>query len=180
MTLPSALCRPFFFLTDVVRAPVVVVNPLDWKDIGVIIIIIFFTFIIFAFVISAFVISAFVIFAFVVSAFVIFAFVISAFVVSAFVVVTFASRVVVVRHVSPIIDVHPQLTARQRVRECHRDDFHAPARRAKSAHATATSGLRRSKKRVLRTRGVPTCRRRKRGNVSLSPAVAVAIRLTHR
>ena len=157
MTLPSAHCRPFFFLTDVVRAPVVVVNPLDWKDIGFIIFIIFIIFIFF--VISAFVISA--------------------FVVSAFAVVTFASRVVVVRHVSADIDVHPQLTARQRVRECHRDDFHAPARRAKSAHATATSGLRRSKKRVLRTRGVPTCRRRKRGNVSLSPAVAIAIRLTH-
>jgi len=156
-------------LTDVVRAPVVVVNPLDWKDIGVIIIflVIIFTFIIFG-------ISAFVIIFLVISAFVI-----SAFVVSAFVVATFASRVVVVRHVSADIDVHPQLTARQRVRKCHRDDFHAPARRAKSAHATATSGLRRSKKRVLRTRGVPTCRRRKRGNFSLSPAVAVAIRLTH-
>ena len=175
MTLPSAHCRPFFFLTDVVRAPVVVVNPLDWKDIGFIIFIIFIFFVISAFVIFIF----FVISAFVISAFVISAFVISAFVVSAFVVVTFASRVVVVRHVSADIDVHPQLTARQRVRECHRDDFHAPARRAKSAHATATSGLRRSKKRVLRTRGVPTCRRRKRGNVSLSPAVAVAIRLTH-
>ena len=167
MTLPSAHCRPFFFLTDVVRAPVVVVNPLDWKDIGVIIIVFIIIIIIFTFIF------------FVISAFVISAFVVSAFVVSAFVVVTFASRVVVVRHVSADIDVHPQLTARQRVRECHRDDFHAPARRAKSAHATATSGLRRSKKRVLRTRGVPTCRRRKRGNVSLSPAVAVAIRLTH-